>query len=66
PYPLRGVRVAPVWVRADRTGLTRLASLAEEGVLTPRVAETLPLAEAAKAHRRLAGGGLRGRLVLVP
>ncbi|MFF0481423.1 NADP-dependent oxidoreductase [Streptomyces sp. NPDC004435] len=66
PYPLRGIRVAPVWVRADRTGLTRLASLAEEGVLTPRVAETLPLAEAAKAHRRLAGGGLRGRLVLVP
>ncbi|MFF9147035.1 NADP-dependent oxidoreductase [Streptomyces sp. NPDC014861] len=66
PYPLRGIRVAPVWVRADGAGLTRLASLAEEGVLTPRVAEALPLAEAAEAHHRLARGGLRGRLVLVP
>jgi hypothetical protein len=30
------------------------------------VAETLPLAEVAQAHRRLEKGGLRGRLVLVP
>ncbi|MFI8827386.1 NADP-dependent oxidoreductase [Streptomyces sp. NPDC053431] len=66
PYPLRGIRVVPVWVRADPAGLARLAALADTGVLTPRLAGTLPLAEAARAHRRLAKGGLRGRLVLVP
>ncbi|MEU8758151.1 zinc-binding dehydrogenase [Streptomyces sp. NPDC048659] len=66
PYPLRGIRVAPVWVRADAAGLARLAALADDGVLVPRLAGTLPLAGAAEAHRRLAEGGLRGRLVLVP
>ncbi|MFG3188511.1 alcohol dehydrogenase catalytic domain-containing protein [Streptomyces omiyaensis] len=66
PYPLRGIGVTPVWVRADRAGLARLAALAEEGTLTPRVADTLPLARAAEAHHRLSRGGLRGRLVLVP
>ncbi|MFD8010072.1 NADP-dependent oxidoreductase [Streptomyces sp. NPDC058955] len=66
PYPLRGIRVAPVWVRADRADLTRLAALAEAGALTTRVADALPLTAAAEAHRRLAEGGLRGRLVLLP
>ncbi|MEV8624206.1 NADP-dependent oxidoreductase [Streptomyces sp. NBC_01268] len=66
PYPLRGIRVVPVWVRADPAGLARLAALADRGALTPRLAGTLPLAQAARAHRRLAEGGLRGRLVLVP
>ncbi|MGI5250927.1 hypothetical protein [Actinacidiphila glaucinigra] len=40
-------------------------ALVDGGVLT-RVAETHSLAEVAKAHARLAEGGLRGRLVLVP
>jgi NADPH:quinone reductase-like Zn-dependent oxidoreductase len=35
-------------------------------VLTLRVAETYPLDAVAKAHARLEGGGVRGRLVLVP
>ncbi|MFD0070435.1 NADP-dependent oxidoreductase, partial [Streptomyces sp. NPDC127574] len=35
-------------------------------VLTTRVAGTYALGEAGKAHARLAEGGLRGRLVLVP
>jgi NADPH2:quinone reductase len=34
--------------------------------LTLRVADTLPLERAAEAHDRLAAGGMRGRLVLVP
>jgi hypothetical protein len=38
--------------------------LAGLGRLTLRVAETLPLADAVKAHELLAVGGLRGRLVL--
>lgn len=66
PPPLRGIRVTNVWARADGTLLGELAALAAAGKLTLRVADTLPLAEVAEAHRRVAKGGLRGRLVLVP
>lgn len=66
PPPLRGTRVANVWVRADGAQLAALVRLVEAGKLTLRVAGTLPLDEAAKAHQQLADGGLRGRLVLVP
>ncbi|MFF5262000.1 NADP-dependent oxidoreductase [Actinomadura viridis] len=66
PPPLRGIRVTGVWVRADAVQLGLLAALVDAGRLTPRVAEVLPLAEAAKAHGRFQEGGLRGRLVLVP
>jgi NADPH:quinone reductase len=41
-----------------------LAGLAADGVLTFRVADVLPAAQAAQAHRRLEAGGVRGRLVL--
>jgi NADPH:quinone reductase-like Zn-dependent oxidoreductase len=41
-----------------------LARLVEAGALTLRVAEVLPAERAAEAHRRLAAGGVRGRLVL--
>jgi NADPH:quinone reductase-like Zn-dependent oxidoreductase len=63
----RGIRVYPVMVtdRIDDTlGLDALCRQAEEGVLTLRVAEVLPAAEAARAHRLLEAGGLRGRVVL--
>jgi NADPH:quinone reductase-like Zn-dependent oxidoreductase len=63
----RGISVHPVLVsrRADDTAaLRRLSRQAEEGVLTLRVAEVMPAAEAGRAHRLLAAGGLRGRLVL--
>lgn len=66
PPPLRGTRVANVWIRADGARLAELAALAAAGRLTPRVAKTLPLTEAAAAHELLARGGLRGRPVLVP
>ncbi|MFC6082982.1 NADP-dependent oxidoreductase [Sphaerisporangium aureirubrum] len=62
-----GVRVRTIFVLdyAGRTDkLDEIRGLAESGVLTPRVAATLPAAEAATAHRRLAAGGVRGRLVL--
>ena len=62
PVPLRGIRVANVWIRADGP---RLAGLARAGLRT-RVAGTLPLDGVAEAHRRLERGGLRGRLVLIP
>ncbi|MEV5892516.1 NADP-dependent oxidoreductase [Nonomuraea fuscirosea] len=48
--------------RTDK--LRQIRRLAEAGVLIPRVATTLPAAEAAEAHRRLEAGGVRGRLVL--
>ncbi len=44
--------------------LGELADLAATGVLTLRIAEVLPAERAAEAHRRLAAGGVRGRLVL--
>ncbi|GAA3080875.1 NADP-dependent oxidoreductase [Streptosporangium carneum] len=66
PFPLRGTRVANVWVRADGERLAELAGLADEGRLTLRVEDTFPLDQAAAAHERFAGGGLRGRLVLIP
>ncbi|GAA4134941.1 NADP-dependent oxidoreductase [Actinomadura keratinilytica] len=66
PPPLRGIRVENVWIRADATQLAHLAALVDAGRLTPRVARTLPLSQAAEAHRLLEQGGLRGRLVLTP
>jgi NADPH2:quinone reductase len=44
--------------------IAELAGLAGQGVLTFRVADVLPAERAADAHRRLAAGGVRGRLVL--
>lgn len=66
PVPLHGVRVLPVDIHADGAALAGLSRLAAAGKLTLRVADTYPLAEAAKAHQRLQGGGVRGRLVLIP
>ncbi|MFF0144233.1 NADPH:quinone reductase-like Zn-dependent oxidoreductase [Amycolatopsis sulphurea] len=63
----RGIRVHPVWVTesaTDHARLLRLRDQAEAGDLTLRVADILPAAAAAQAHRRLAEGGVRGRLVL--
>lgn len=41
-----------------------MARLAERGLLTTRVADVLPATHAAEAHRRLEGGGVRGRFTL--
>lgn len=63
----RELRVEPVLVHEvaeEREMLERLRDLAEAGVLTLRVADVLPAAEASEAHRRLEAGGVRGRLVL--
>ncbi|GHJ39335.1 NADP-dependent oxidoreductase [Streptomyces sp. TS71-3] len=63
----RGITYHPVRVRdyaTERAKLDGLRDLAERGGLTMRVAGTYPAAQAAEAHRRLAAGGTRGRLVL--
>ncbi|MET8132088.1 MULTISPECIES: NADP-dependent oxidoreductase [unclassified Streptomyces] len=66
PASVRGVRTGAVEVAADGARLAELVALVDAGALTTRVAETYALDEAVKAHARLAQGGLRGRLVLVP
>ncbi|MFI1564989.1 NADP-dependent oxidoreductase [Streptomyces sp. NPDC020490] len=66
PAPVRGVRTAAVEVSADGALLAQLAGLVDRGVLKLRVAETYALEDAAEAHARLAEGGVRGRLVLIP
>jgi NADPH2:quinone reductase len=66
PPPVRGTRVLVQEVVADGARLTELAALVDAGLLTPRVADTMPLAEIAAAHRRIEAGGLRGRIVLEP
>jgi NADPH:quinone reductase-like Zn-dependent oxidoreductase len=66
PASVRGVRTAAVEVSADGARLAELVALVDEGVLTARVADTFALADVVKAHARLAEGGVRGRLVLVP
>lgn len=44
--------------------LERLMQQVADGVITLRVAEVVPAAQAAETHRRLEAGGVRGRLVL--
>jgi NADPH2:quinone reductase len=63
----RGIHVHPVRVTeaaTDHARLLRLRDQASTGELTLRVADVLPADQAAQAHRRLAEGGVRGRLVL--
>ena len=61
------VTVIPVMVARhakEWDALDRLRQQVEDGVLTLRVADVLPAAQAAEAHQRLEAGGVRGRLVL--
>jgi NADPH:quinone reductase-like Zn-dependent oxidoreductase len=66
PPAQRGIRMRTTLAVPDGSRLTTLSDLAASGRLTPRVAHTYPLAQAGEAHARLAQGGLRGRIVLVP
>lgn len=60
------MRTDAVEVSADGARLAELVRSVDAGELTLRVADTFALEDAAKAHARLAEGGVRGRLVLVP
>jgi NADPH:quinone reductase-like Zn-dependent oxidoreductase len=64
PPPIRATNVIVQEVYADGGRLAELSALAEAGQLTLRVAQTIPLAEAAKAHELVERGGQRGRVVL--
>jgi NADPH:quinone reductase-like Zn-dependent oxidoreductase len=65
----RGITIEPVRVASsylhNHEALDRLGRLVAEGRLTLRVGETFPPEHAADAQRKMAAGGIRGRLVIV-
>jgi NADPH2:quinone reductase len=64
----RGITIEPVRVTSyllNHEALDRLGQLVAAKRLTLRVAETFPPERAADAHRKMAAGGIRGRLVIV-
>lgn len=63
----REIRIEPVMVTDDLERTENLEQLAEalrNGVLTTRIAATFAIDRVRDAHARLAGGSVRGRLVL--
>lgn len=66
PAPERDIAVQTVHVHHDGARLDELARAVDAGRLDVRVATTLDLEQAADAHRLLAKGGVRGRIVLIP
>jgi NADPH:quinone reductase-like Zn-dependent oxidoreductase len=62
----RGIAVHTVGMEPDSEALAGLLGLAAEGTLDVRVAGRVPLREAAKAYDKVAGGGQRGRWLLIP
>jgi NADPH:quinone reductase-like Zn-dependent oxidoreductase len=60
----RGLRVETPLARPDAPALAELAAAIADGRLRTRVARTFDLAEAARAHELVEGGGLRGKVVL--
>lgn len=66
PVAERGIRVQAVETEPDGRRLAGLLADLAAGRLTARVRATLPLSQAAEAHRRAAIPGQRGKLVLLP
>ena len=64
--PDRDLRFETVLVQTDPEALGALTTDLLEGRLRTRIAEVLPLAEAARAHELNEAGGLRGKVVLAP
>ncbi len=62
----RRITVHTVSVEPDSEAIAGLLGLAAEGTLELRVAGRVPLRNAAKAFEKVAGGGQRGRWLLVP
>ena len=66
PEPRPGLRFEVVLVQSNPEQLRALAEDLEAGRLRTRVAEVLPLEQAARAHELNEAGGLRGKVVLAP
>ncbi|MEU7135971.1 NADP-dependent oxidoreductase [Streptomyces sp. NPDC046261] len=59
-----GRRFAGVSVEPDYASLEAIAALVDAGRVRPHVAETFPLADAAKAHELVGSGRVQGKVVL--
>jgi NADPH:quinone reductase-like Zn-dependent oxidoreductase len=55
-----------VLVQSNADQLRALTDDLEQGRLRTRIAEVLPLADAARAHALNEAGGLRGKVLLAP
>jgi NADPH:quinone reductase-like Zn-dependent oxidoreductase len=66
PEPVRGIRTFALEVVPGGTRLAGLVQLVTAGELPLRVAGVYSFADAAAAHERLAAGGVRGGVVVVP
>ncbi|MEU8332801.1 NADP-dependent oxidoreductase [Micromonospora sp. NPDC048839] len=66
PEPVRGIRTFGLEVLPDGSRLGELVKLVTSGDIPLRVADVYPFADAAAAHDRLARGGVRGGVVIVP
>jgi NADPH:quinone reductase-like Zn-dependent oxidoreductase len=66
PEPVRGIRTFALEVLPDGARLGELVTLVNSGEMPLRVAGVYPFDDAAAAHDRLAKGGLRGGVVIVP
>ena len=64
PYSIQWLlRFKPAWFRHDL--LTRL-DLLKQAKITPLIAQRLPLEPARCAHEMLGGGGVLGKIALLP
>jgi NADPH:quinone reductase-like Zn-dependent oxidoreductase len=64
PRKRHGIEILGYDGEGDAAGLARLARTVDAGKVKVRIEETFPLADAAAAHRRLAEGGVLGKIVL--
>jgi NADPH:quinone reductase-like Zn-dependent oxidoreductase len=64
--PGRQITQRPMLIEEDTANLERLVEGVATGGLRTRVSRTMPLAEAAEAHRVVEEPGRRGKIVLVP
>jgi NADPH:quinone reductase len=62
--PEREIEVRPTWVQPDSALLARVATLAQAGVLTPRIGFVAPASEAARAFSAVATATDHRRVVL--
>lgn len=60
----KNITVHPLFLQRDQYKLKALRDLIERGQLKPVIDTVMPLENVADAHRRLAEGGVKGKLVL--
>lgn len=62
----KNAAIYPLMMERGAAMLDRIALLVDNGQLRPLIDRTLPLEDAAEAHRLIERGGLKGKLVLTP